>query len=212
MSVHLERINLLNVLLWICPFNPCDERRVWLLWLSSRPAPTCLRVTIRTFGRINYTETDQERGDRATTSSTEVVSAFRAKASLPVSRARRLQVIPSQQRYWLKQWQRLIWNILATMSGCVILLSQHPVWFMGLILLLFTMSLLGLKGLVGSDVSWRFSASLSTLIHFRRARVRALTRTRCTNNSIYFPHSCFAIELSSGPLSLCCCVEQVIVH
>ncbi|KAF0044483.1 hypothetical protein F2P81_003641 [Scophthalmus maximus] len=38
----------------------------------------------------------------------------------------RFGVIPSQQRYRLRRWQRLIRNILMTMSDSVILLSQHP--------------------------------------------------------------------------------------
>lgn len=89
---------------------------------------------------------------------------FTTKPWLPVSNPRRLQVIPSQQRHWLKQWQRLIWNILATMSGCVSLLSQHPAWFMGLVSLPFAASLLRLKGLVGSDVSWSRLFMLTVLL------------------------------------------------
>lgn len=76
----------------------------------------------------------------------------------------RLQVIPSQQRRWLKLWQRLILNILATMSACVSPLSQHPAWFMGLVLLPFTASLLRLKGLAGSDVSWSRLFMLTVLL------------------------------------------------
>lgn len=81
------------------------------------------------------------------------VFVFTAKAGLPATNPRWLQVIPSQQRYWLKWRQRLIWNILGTMSGRVFLLYQHPAWFMDLILLLFTLSLCWLKGLVGNDVN-----------------------------------------------------------
>lgn len=100
------------------------------------------------------------------------LSVFTAKAWLPASRARQLQVIPSQQKYWLKRWQRLIWNILVTMSGCVILLSRHPAWFMGLVLLLFAMSLLQLIGLAGTDISWKFPILLCRGSYFSWRSVR----------------------------------------
>lgn len=111
------------------------------------------------------------------------------------SRARQLQAIPSQQRYWLKWWQGLIWNILVTMSGCVILLSWHPAWFMGLLLLLFTMSHLGLKGLVGSDVSWR---SLSLCVHFNLHQVELDAITRMISHTSRIMLLCWA---SDSPLN-----------
>lgn len=47
-----------------------------------------------------------------------LVSVFTAKAWLQASNPKQLRVIPSQQRYQLKLWQRLIWNILVTMFSC----------------------------------------------------------------------------------------------
>lgn len=46
-----------------------------------------------------------------------LLSVFTTSPWLPAFQPpRRLQVIPCQRRHWVKRWQRLIWNILATMS------------------------------------------------------------------------------------------------
>lgn len=67
MSVHLVQMNLLKVLLLICPFNPCNKRQVSTP-VNQQSASTNMFKSHHTnvsqicAGRINYTETDQRAG------------------------------------------------------------------------------------------------------------------------------------------------------
>lgn len=90
----------------------------------------------------------------------------------PATRPSRLRVIPSQRRHWAKRWQRLIWNILATMFPP---LSQHPAWFMGLVSPPSAASLLGLKGLVAEWCQLNSACLCSWL--FQRRPLAHLTST-----------------------------------
>lgn len=146
MSVLLQQINLLNVLLWMCPFTVMQ----WKTGFVKEPSVSNAmfdnhHVNISQLGAGEFSVIDQCDSVGSfpfhSYSSETGVRVYSRSITSTGHRPDRFGVIPSQQRYRLRRWQRLIRNILMTMSDSVILLSQHPDWFTGLVLLLFFLDL-----------------------------------------------------------------------